>query len=331
MNSDLRAIEAALRGEPHDPSNLSPEAASVVLPLVRRVVQERDELRATADLNVAMEKMEAALVEWSSGVRHRSNSEGCVKVWYDPAIGQFCIEGEDLRTAKRDRLVPAVLWWANPRKKPERAPEHKALSERCVLAEERVMALGQERVALKAEIDMLRRERHAERQRVDERDQDVAQLREALEEEGRKSEERRLALLAECMDPEGGADLGFTPIMGKWFKPDGDHRRVRIVAAMVGRLPRQRHGERHSGTAQSWTPRDRLVLCDPALGDEGRPQPRDGESMKTAALLAACALASGAPMMGGAAAPAEPRWCSCSVSTKTSRRGRCKSCGREKR
>ena len=118
MNPDLRAIEAALRGEPHDPSNLSPEAAAVVLPLVRRVVQERDD------------------------ARH--------------------------------------------------------------------------------EIDMLRRERHAERQRVDERDQDVAQLREALEEEGRKSEERRRALLAECMGPEGGADLGFTPIMGKWFKPDGD-------------------------------------------------------------------------------------------------------------
>lgn len=90
MNPDLRAIEAALRNEPCDPSNLSSEAASVVLPLVRRVVQERDDLR------------------------------------------------------------------------------------------------------------------------------------EALEEEGRRSEERRLALLAECMDPEGGADLGFTPIMGKWFKPDGD-------------------------------------------------------------------------------------------------------------
>lgn len=44
MTPDLRAIEAALLGEPHQPSNLSPEAASVVLPLVRRVVQERDEL-----------------------------------------------------------------------------------------------------------------------------------------------------------------------------------------------------------------------------------------------------------------------------------------------
>lgn len=45
MNPDLRAIEAALLGEPYDPSNLSPEAASVVLPLVRRVVMERNELR----------------------------------------------------------------------------------------------------------------------------------------------------------------------------------------------------------------------------------------------------------------------------------------------
>jgi hypothetical protein len=46
MNPDLRAIEAALLGEPHEPSNLSPEAASVVLPLVRRVVQEGDCLKA---------------------------------------------------------------------------------------------------------------------------------------------------------------------------------------------------------------------------------------------------------------------------------------------
>lgn len=54
--------------------------------------------------------------------------------------------------------------------------------------------------------------------------------------------------------------------------------------------------------------------------------------MKTAAFLAAmCALASGVPIMGSGFAPAEPRWCSCSVLTKTSRRGRCKSCGREKR
>ena len=51
MNPDLRAIEATLLGEPYDPSNLSPEAASVVLPLVRRVVQERDALKAEmADL-----------------------------------------------------------------------------------------------------------------------------------------------------------------------------------------------------------------------------------------------------------------------------------------
>ena len=54
--------------------------------------------------------------------------------------------------------------------------------------------------------------------------------------------------------------------------------------------------------------------------------------MKTVAFLAAaCALAGSAPMMGDGFAPAEPRWCSCSVPTKTSRRGRCKSCGREKR
>ena len=45
MNPDLRAIEAVLLGEACDPSNLSPEVASVVLPLVRRVVRERDELR----------------------------------------------------------------------------------------------------------------------------------------------------------------------------------------------------------------------------------------------------------------------------------------------
>ena len=49
MTPDLRAIEAALLGEPYDPSNLSPEAASVVLPLVRRVVGERDELRAALE------------------------------------------------------------------------------------------------------------------------------------------------------------------------------------------------------------------------------------------------------------------------------------------
>jgi hypothetical protein len=52
MTPDLRAIEAALIDEPYDPfNNLSPEAASVVLPLVRRVVRERDALKAEiADL-----------------------------------------------------------------------------------------------------------------------------------------------------------------------------------------------------------------------------------------------------------------------------------------
>ena len=50
MNPDLRAIEAALLGESCDPSNLSPEAASVVLPLVRRVVRERDDGRHEIDV-----------------------------------------------------------------------------------------------------------------------------------------------------------------------------------------------------------------------------------------------------------------------------------------
>ena len=99
MTPDLRAIEAALLGEPYDPSNLSPEAASVVLPLVRRVVHEKD--------------------------------------------------------------------------------------------------------ALKAEIDMLRRERHAERQRVDERDQEVGRLRAALE-------EARLTLAAE-QGLQEGAPFGWLP------------------------------------------------------------------------------------------------------------------------
>ena len=100
MTPDLRAIEAALLGEPCDPSNLSPEAASVVLPLVRRVVHEKD--------------------------------------------------------------------------------------------------------ALKAEIDMLRRERHAERQRVDERDQEVGRLRAALE-------EARLTLAAEQGRAEGRRVRGGSP------------------------------------------------------------------------------------------------------------------------
>ena len=53
--------------------------------------------------------------------------------------------------------------------------------------------------------------------------------------------------------------------------------------------------------------------------------------MRTAAFIAAaCALAGSVPMMGGGFAPAEPKWCSCSVPTKTSRRGRCASFGREK-
>lgn len=47
----------------------------------------------------------------------------------------------------------------------------------------------------------------------------------------------------------------------------------------------------------------------------------------TALLAAACALGSVFPT--GWAAP-DPK-CACSVPTKTSRRGRCASCGREKR
>lgn len=57
MNPDLRVIEAVLLGEACDPSNLSTEAASVVLPLVRRVVGERDELREE------LEEARATLVE----------------------------------------------------------------------------------------------------------------------------------------------------------------------------------------------------------------------------------------------------------------------------
>lgn len=119
---------------------------------VLALADERDALLVTADLNAAMEKMEAVLLEWSSGVRRGSGSEGCIKLWYDSAIGQFCIEGEDLRTAKRDRLASTILWWANPRKKPERAPEHKALSARCILAEDRVAALERECDALRQRV-----------------------------------------------------------------------------------------------------------------------------------------------------------------------------------
>ena len=197
MTPDLRAIEAALLGEPYDPSNLSPEAASVVLPLVRRVVQERDELRATADLNAAIEKMEAALIEWARAPRgHGLGSDGSITMWYDSPAGLFTVEGENMLRAKRDRLASAILWWATARPKPERAPEHKALSERCILAEERVVALERELDALKAEIDMLRRERHAERQRVEERDLEIGQLRAAME-------EARLTLAAEQGRAEG--------------------------------------------------------------------------------------------------------------------------------
>ena len=49
MNPDLRAIEAALFGESCEPSGLSPEAAFVVLPLVRLVVRERDDGRHEID------------------------------------------------------------------------------------------------------------------------------------------------------------------------------------------------------------------------------------------------------------------------------------------
>lgn len=75
MTSDLRAIEAALLSEPHDPSNLSPEAASVVLPLVRRVVRERDELRdelEEARLILAAEqgKAEGAPTGWRNDIGH---------------------------------------------------------------------------------------------------------------------------------------------------------------------------------------------------------------------------------------------------------------------
>lgn len=75
MNPDLRAIEAALLGEPHEPSNLSPEAASVVLPLVRRVVRERDELREAleeARLTLAAEqgRAEGAPSGWRNDIGH---------------------------------------------------------------------------------------------------------------------------------------------------------------------------------------------------------------------------------------------------------------------
>jgi len=76
MTLDLRAIEAALLGEPHEPYNLSPEAASVVLPLVRRVVGERDELRAAleeARLTLAAEQGRA---EGAPSSRWRSCGRG---------------------------------------------------------------------------------------------------------------------------------------------------------------------------------------------------------------------------------------------------------------
>jgi hypothetical protein len=107
-------------------------------------------------LTTAIDKMEAALVEWSHGVqsgRSHFGSEGCLKFWYDSAIGQFCLEGEDMKTTKRDRLLSTILWWAEPRKKPERAPDHKALSERCISAEDRVAALEKKCRDLLADAD----------------------------------------------------------------------------------------------------------------------------------------------------------------------------------
>lgn len=75
MNPDIRAIEAALRSEPHDPSNLSPEAASVVLPLVRRVVRERADLQEEleeARLTLAAEqgRVEGAPFGWRNDIGH---------------------------------------------------------------------------------------------------------------------------------------------------------------------------------------------------------------------------------------------------------------------
>lgn len=43
---DLHAIEAAILGQLYVPAGLSPRAASVVLPLVQRIVRERDQLSA---------------------------------------------------------------------------------------------------------------------------------------------------------------------------------------------------------------------------------------------------------------------------------------------
>jgi len=76
MNPDLRAIEAALRSEPHDPSNLSPEAASVVLPLVRRVVQERDD--GQHEINLFRDALEDAYLTLAAeqGKAEGAPSEG---------------------------------------------------------------------------------------------------------------------------------------------------------------------------------------------------------------------------------------------------------------
>jgi hypothetical protein len=76
----------------------------------------------------------------------------------------------------------------------------------------------QERDDAQREIDALRRERHAERQRVDGRDQDVARLREALA-------EARMTLAAEQGKAEGAPSEGWTydRRYRQWNKPRGLH------------------------------------------------------------------------------------------------------------
>lgn len=216
---DALAYAAEIEADPTPPTSSTHRWLVVLAKALRAMRKEREELRLIRD---ALLKLETDLVAHAGVVMPESLS-----MWYAPMSGAFYVESAAGRRAVRDRLIPAILWWAAEVPKPERAPEHRALTERCAAAE-------RERDEALALADSHLRDLQGANERL-------TTLGDALAKARGETEEARLTLAAEQGRKEGSPSEGweFQERFRQWCKPldaapDGDHALVQPVGTTGG-------------------------------------------------------------------------------------------------